>query len=119
MFWAWLSSATLRFSRLAEQCHTQKIDLRCFNSDFDAVKSTFDLLIEYIEKTTSKWGWPQIEDDLKNEDYLKNEDNLKNEHNLKNEDDINNEDDLKKEDYIIFLSVCIQFRVAISQYPSI
>ena len=32
--------------RLAEQCHTQKFDLRCFKSDFDAVKSKFGLLIE-------------------------------------------------------------------------
>ena len=51
---AWLSSATLRFFSLAEQCHTQKSNLRCFKSDFDAVKSKFGLLIEQIEKTTSK-----------------------------------------------------------------
>ena len=31
--------------RLAEQCHTQDFYLRCFKSDFDAVKSTFVLLI--------------------------------------------------------------------------
>ena len=31
---------------LAEQCHTQKLYLRCFKSDFDAVKSKFGLLIE-------------------------------------------------------------------------
>ena len=39
---------------LAEQCHTQKFYLRCFKSDFDAVKSKFGLLTEQIEKTTSK-----------------------------------------------------------------
>ena len=54
-----MSRATLRFSSLAEQCHTQKFYLRCFNSDFDAVKSKFGLLIKKIEKTTSKWRWPQ------------------------------------------------------------
>ena len=31
---------------LTEQCHTQNFYLRCFKSDFDAVKSKFDLLIE-------------------------------------------------------------------------
>ena len=41
-----LSHATLRFFSLAEQCHTQKFYVRCFKSDFDAVKSKFDLLIE-------------------------------------------------------------------------
>ena len=41
-----LSHATLRFFSLAEQCHTQNFYLRCFKSDFDAVKSKFDLLIE-------------------------------------------------------------------------
>ena len=35
-------------------CHTQKFYLRCFKSDFSAVKSKFGLLIEQIEKTTSK-----------------------------------------------------------------
>ena len=40
---AWLSSPTLRFFSLAEQCHTQKSYLRCFNSDFDAVKSKFGI----------------------------------------------------------------------------
>ena len=30
---------------LAEQCHTKKFHLRCFKSDFDAVKSKFGLLI--------------------------------------------------------------------------
>ena len=43
---AWLSHATLGFFSLAEQCHTQNFYLRCFKSDFDAVKSKFDLLIE-------------------------------------------------------------------------
>ena len=43
---AWLSDATLRFSSLAEQYHTQKNYLRCFYSDFDAVKSKFGLLLE-------------------------------------------------------------------------
>merc|ERR1711954_135156 len=51
---AWLSNNTLRFSSSAEQCHTQKFYLRCFNLDFDAVKSKFGLLIEQIKKTTSK-----------------------------------------------------------------
>ena len=46
VFRAWLSSATLRFFSLAEQCHTQKFYLRCFKSDFDAVKSKFGLLNE-------------------------------------------------------------------------
>ena len=41
-----LSHATLRFFSLAEQCHTQNFYLRCFKSDFDAVKSKLDLLIE-------------------------------------------------------------------------
>ena len=40
---AWLSKAT---PRLAEQCHTQHFYLRCFKSDFDAIKSKFGLLIE-------------------------------------------------------------------------
>ena len=31
---------------LAEQCHTQNFYLRCFKSDFDAVKGRFGLLIE-------------------------------------------------------------------------
>ena len=39
-----LSQATLTFFSLAEQCHT--LNLRCFKSNFDAVKSKFDLLIE-------------------------------------------------------------------------
>ena len=42
----WLSHATLRFLSLAEQCQTQNFYLRCFNSDFDAVKSKFGLLIK-------------------------------------------------------------------------
>ena len=67
VFRAWLSSATLRFFSLAEQWHTQKFYIRCFNSDFDAVKSKFG---------------PQNEDGLKNENTLKNEDNLKNKDNL-------------------------------------
>ena len=40
------ASATLRPFSLAEQCHTQKFYLRCFNSDFDAVKTKFGLLLE-------------------------------------------------------------------------
>ena len=48
-----LSSATLRFFSFAEQCHTQNFYLRCFKSDFDAVKGKFGLLIEYIEMATS------------------------------------------------------------------
>ena len=43
---AGLSHATLRFFSLAEQCHTQNFYLRCFKSDFDAVKSKFCLVIE-------------------------------------------------------------------------
>ena len=54
VFRAWLSSATLRFFSLAEQSHTQKFYLRCFKSDFDAVKGKFDLLNEQIEMATSK-----------------------------------------------------------------
>ena len=41
-----MSHATLRFYSLAEQCHTQNFYLRCFNSDFDAVKSKFGLVLE-------------------------------------------------------------------------
>ena len=41
-----LSHDTLRFFSLAEQCHTKKFYPRCFNWDFDAVKSKFVLLIE-------------------------------------------------------------------------
>ena len=41
-----LSHATLRFFGLAEQCNTQNSHLRCFKSDFNAVKSKFGLLIE-------------------------------------------------------------------------
>ena len=41
-----VNHATLRFLSLAEQCQTQNFYLRCFNSDFDAVKSKFGLLIE-------------------------------------------------------------------------
>ena len=59
----WLRNATLRFFSLAEQCNTQSFYLRCFKSDFDAVKSKFGLLTKQIEKTTSKWRWPQKEDD--------------------------------------------------------
>ena len=58
-----MSSATLRRFSLAEQCHTQNFYLRCFKSDFDAVKSKFGLL--------------KNENDLKNEDDLKNENDLK------------------------------------------
>ena len=32
--------------KLAEQCHTQNFYLRCFKSDFDAIKNKFGLLIE-------------------------------------------------------------------------
>ena len=49
-----LSHATLRFFSLAEQCQTQNFYLKCFKSDFDAIKSKFDLLIELIKKMTSK-----------------------------------------------------------------
>ena len=41
-----LSNATFRFFSLAEQCHTPNFYLRCFKSDFDAVKDKFGLLIE-------------------------------------------------------------------------
>ena len=41
-----LSIAALRLFSLAEQRQTQNFYLRCFKSDFDAVKSKFDLLIE-------------------------------------------------------------------------
>ena len=41
-----MNSATLRLFGLTEQCHTQNFYLRCFNSDFDAVKSKFGLLME-------------------------------------------------------------------------
>ena len=44
-----LSSPTLRFFSLAEQCHTQKFYLRCFKLDFDAVKSKFGLLIKFVQ----------------------------------------------------------------------
>ena len=67
---AWLIIATLRFFSLAEQCQTQNFYLRCFKSDFDAVKSKFGLLIEWIEKTTSIRRWPKYEDNLQ----LKNPD---------------------------------------------
>ena len=50
----WLRHATLRFLNLAEQCQTQNFYLRCYNSDFDAVKSKFGLLIKMIKKTTLK-----------------------------------------------------------------
>ena len=43
---AWLSHATLRMFSLAVQCHNKIFYLRCFKSDFDAVKSKFGLLIE-------------------------------------------------------------------------
>ena len=56
--------------------------------DFDAINIKFGLLIEYIEKTTSKWrpkNWRQTqnEDDIKDKDNLKSEDDFKNEDNLK------------------------------------
>ena len=85
-----MSHATLRFLSWAEQRHTQNHYLRCFKPDFDAVKSKFGLLIEYIKKTTPKWRWPQKwiqpkkRDDLKNEDDLKKKDDFKTEDNLKN-----------------------------------
>ena len=41
-----MNSATLIPISLAEQCHTQNFYLRCFKSDFDAVKGKFGLLIE-------------------------------------------------------------------------
>ena len=43
-----MTNGIIRFFSLAEQCHTQKFYLRCFNSDFnfDAVKSKFGLLLE-------------------------------------------------------------------------
>ena len=44
---------------LAEQCHTQNLCLRCFKSDFDAEKSKFDLIIELIQKETTKQRIPQ------------------------------------------------------------
>ena len=70
LFWQWFwhtaysGLCSQQCRSLDEQCHTQifklgwavphsKSNLRCFKSDFDAVKSIFDLLIE-IEKTTSK-----------------------------------------------------------------
>ena len=89
-----MNSTTLRLFSLAEQCHTQNFYLRCFKSDFDAVKSKFGLLIELFEMATSKWrqsqNWrqPQNEHDLKNGDNLKHEDDLKNEEDLKNDDNI-------------------------------
>ena len=39
---------------LAEQCHTQNFYVRCFKSDFDAVKSKFGLLIKWIKIAISK-----------------------------------------------------------------
>ena len=50
---ALLSHVIFRLFSLAEQCHTQNFYLKCFNSDFDAVKSKFGLLIEKIKETTS------------------------------------------------------------------
>ena len=44
MFGTWLKTATLRLFSVAEQCHTPNFYLRCFKSDFDAVKSKFGLL---------------------------------------------------------------------------
>ena len=41
-----INSATLRLCSLAKLCHTQNFYLRCFKSDFDAIKSKFGLLIE-------------------------------------------------------------------------
>ena len=49
-----MNGATLRLFSLVEPCHTQNFYLRCFKSDFDAVKNKFDLLIEQMEKTTFK-----------------------------------------------------------------
>ena len=53
VFYNYPGSATLRLFGLAEQCHTQNFYLRCFKSDFDAVKGKFGLLIEQIEMATS------------------------------------------------------------------
>ena len=61
-----------------------KIYLRCFKSNFDAVKSKFGLVIDRLRRQ------PQNEDNLKNEDDLKNKDDLKK--NIKNEDKLKNED---------------------------
>ena len=47
-----LSHATLRFVSLAKQSDPQNFYRWYFKSDFDAVKTNFDLLIEYIKKTT-------------------------------------------------------------------
>ena len=41
-----LDHATLRFFSLVEQCHFSNFYIRCFNSDFDAMKSKFGLHIE-------------------------------------------------------------------------
>ena len=71
-----MNSATLRLFIMAEQCHTQNFYLRCFKSDFDAVKT-------YLVYSWSRLRWqPQNEDVLKIEDDLKNRDNLKIEDNL-------------------------------------
>ena len=71
------NSATLRFFSVAEQCHTQNFCLRCFKSDFDAIKKQI--------LSTHRVDW---EDDLKGMDDLKIKDNLKNEGDQKREDNI-------------------------------
>ena len=71
-----MSHATLRLSSLAEKCHTQKLNLRCFNSDFDSVKTNLVYSLNRLRK------WPQIKEDLKNDDDMKSEEDLKNEDDL-------------------------------------
>ena len=51
--------AELSCAPLELKYYTQHFNLRCFKSDFDAVKSKFGLLIEYFKKTTSKRRHPQ------------------------------------------------------------
>ena len=67
-----MSYATLRYFSLAEQCHTQKFYLRCFNSNFDAVKANLVYSLNRLRRR------PQIKDNLNNDDDLKNEDDPKN-----------------------------------------
>ena len=55
------NSRSVHSGHCHQQCWSlaeQKFYLRCFNSDFDAVKSKCSLLIEYIKKTTIKWRQP-------------------------------------------------------------
>ena len=80
------NNATLKLFILAEQCHTQNFYLRCFKSDFEAVKSN-------LVYSSSRMRWqPQNEDDVKIVDDLKNEDDLENEDDLKDEDKLKNEE---------------------------